>query len=589
MRYVCLVLLLAAPVVASEPLREIRYRTSADNSKQPAMFYSPQSDTPVPLLVALHTWSGNYKQTYHAACAKWCQENGWAYIHPDFRGPNKRPQATGSDLVVKDIISAVDYAKANAKIDPARIYLVGTSGGGYTALLMAGRAPEIWAGVSAWVPISDLRAWHAQCKKAGRKYHTDIAASCGGPPGTSTAVDGEYTKRSPLTFLSRAKGLALDINAGIHDGHKGSVPISHSLLAFNEVAAARHRIREADIRHFVDKQAVPPALVKPIEDATYGRKRPLFRRTSGKARVTIFEGGHELVAPAALAWLEKQRRTAPATQPPTPTTGVRLFILSGQSNMAGLDPNVSFTPTVKKAYAREEVIVVKDAQGGRPIVRWYTGNPKNPGPLYVRMMKNVRKATAGKKIKSVVFVWMQGESDAIGKGGTAAAYEKNLKGLIQQLRDDLKRPDTHVVIGRICDWRKTDGVRIVRKAQVDVAEADPLVACVDTDSVDRPKGNVHYTKKGYAQMGKLFADKAIELLKPSTPARPVRPVVPPPPPKPRTDAQRAAGKLKMAKAYLNSGRTDKGLALLAEIIKTFPDTNAARHAKQELKKLRSSP
>ncbi len=29
---------------------------------------------------------------------------------------------------------------------------------------------------------------------------------------------------------------------------------------------------------------------------------------------------------------------------------VRVFILSGQSNMAGLDPNISFTPAVKKAF-----------------------------------------------------------------------------------------------------------------------------------------------------------------------------------------------------------------------------------------------
>src|SRR6187401_1971358 len=50
---------------------------------------------------------------------------------------------------------------------------------------------------------------------------------------------------------------------------------------------------------------------------------------------------------------------------------VRVFILSGQSNMAGLDPNVSFTPAVTKEFAEDEVIVVKSAQGGQPIHRWY--------------------------------------------------------------------------------------------------------------------------------------------------------------------------------------------------------------------------
>ena len=50
---------------------------------------------------------------------------------------------------------------------------------------------------------------------------------------------------------------------------------------------------------------------------------------------------------------------------------VRLFILSGQSNMAGLNPDVSFTPAVKAAIPADEVIVVKSAQGGQPIRRWY--------------------------------------------------------------------------------------------------------------------------------------------------------------------------------------------------------------------------
>jgi len=48
-----------------------------------------------------------------------------------------------------------------------------------------------------------------------------------------------------------------------------------------------------------------------------------------------------------------------------------LFILSGQSNMAGLNPQISFTPTVETAFGKENVIVVKDAKGGQPIMRWY--------------------------------------------------------------------------------------------------------------------------------------------------------------------------------------------------------------------------
>ena len=301
MRKLRLVVIMASAVSAqAEGTKEIRYISSADKSEQPAMFYAPDSKDAVPLIVALHTWSGNYKQGHHKAIEAWCVKNGWAYIHPDFRGPNKRPEATGSPLVVKDIVSAVVYAKETTKIDSSAIYLVGTSGGGYTALVMAGHHPEIWAGVSAWVPISDLKAWHAQ----GR-YVRDLEKSCGGAPGDSAAVDAEYNKRSPLTYLEKAKGLTLHINAGIHDGHKGSVPISHSLLAFNKVVAPEDRLSEEEIDFFVKKEDVPATLKSDISDPSYGKKKVLFRRTSGNATVTIFDGGHELVAKAAIDWTQQ--------------------------------------------------------------------------------------------------------------------------------------------------------------------------------------------------------------------------------------------------------------------------------------------
>ncbi|MBT6644060.1 MAG: prolyl oligopeptidase family serine peptidase [Planctomycetaceae bacterium] len=288
--------------------KEMSYKSSADESKQPAMFYAPASETSVPLIVALHTWSGNYKQKSHKVIEQWCIKQGWAYIPPDFRGPNNRPEATGSKLVVADIASAVEYAKKTTNIDNSAIYLVGTSGGGYTSLVMAGHHPEIWAGVSAWVPISDLSAWHAQGK------HVDaLVASCGGAPGDNPAVDAEYASRSPITYLKKAKRTPLQISAGIRDK---IVPISHSLFAFNEVVAVKDRLSDEDIHFFIEKRKVPPKLQPKLSDPTYGKNQPLFQRASGNATVTIFDGGHELVATAAIAWIqqvhnEKKKRNKP--------------------------------------------------------------------------------------------------------------------------------------------------------------------------------------------------------------------------------------------------------------------------------------
>lgn len=283
---------------------EVKYRSSADESLQWTKFFAPPSSEPVPLVIALHTWSSNWKQSSQKPIEDFCVKNGWAYLHPDFRGPNRTPQATGSELVIGDIVSAVEYACKQTQVDKKRIFLFGASGGGYTSLVMAGKRPDLWAGVSAWVPISDLRAWHKECKATRRKYFRDIELSCGGAPASSPKVDQEYTKRSPLTFLKNARGVNLSINAGILDGHKGSVPISHSLLAFNEVAEGKDRLALEEIKYFTEKAKVPRTLVREIKDSSYGKKIPLFRRSSGSATITIFQGGHEWVAPVVLAWLE---------------------------------------------------------------------------------------------------------------------------------------------------------------------------------------------------------------------------------------------------------------------------------------------
>ena len=292
-------------------VQRITYVSSADNTRQPMMFYKPQGDEPRPLLVGLHSWSESYTQDESAIYAEWCIANDWVFIHPNFRGPNTKPQATGSELVIGDVLSAIDYAKANARVDESRVYAVGWSGGGYLGLLLAGRAPEIWAGVSAWVPISDLNAWYEESSRLGTKYVSHIVASCGGPPVGDSAAAEECRKRSPLPYLERARGIAIDINHGIRDGRNNNdpVPISQSLRAFNLLAAPQDHFTEDEIAYFTREAQVPPNLRSDISDPSYGGLKILFRRQSGSTRITVFDGAHDKNTEAAFSWLNQQRRS----------------------------------------------------------------------------------------------------------------------------------------------------------------------------------------------------------------------------------------------------------------------------------------
>lgn len=242
-------------------------------------------------------FTGNESVIY----AEWCVANDWVFIHPNFTGPNTKPQATGSELVIEDVLSAIDFAKANARVDESRVYAVGWSGGGYLGLLLAGRAPETWAGVPAWVPISDLNAWYEESKRLRTKYARHIVASCGGSPVDDSPAFEECRKRSALTYLERARDVAIDINHGIHDGRNNDdpVPISQSLRAFNVLANPQDRLSEDEITYFTREAQVPPGLRSDTSDPSYGGLSILFRRQSGNVRLTVFDGAHDKNTEAA--------------------------------------------------------------------------------------------------------------------------------------------------------------------------------------------------------------------------------------------------------------------------------------------------
>lgn len=308
----------ARPVVKLDAwpagVREVEVRSTADGSMQPSLFRAvADAKEARPLLVGLHTWSGDYTQASNGVSyARWCEKQGWHFIYPNFRGPNRTPQALGSKLAVQDVVDAVAYARQTAKVDEQRIYLIGVSGGGHMALLMAGRHPEIWAGVSAWCGIGDVAAWHQEHVKGGKpdNYARHIEAALGGPPDVESRL-ADVKERSPLTWLAKARGVPLDICHGIHDGRTGSVPFRHSLLAFNEAAGPAGALPAAEIAAYYESQTLPAGWPAAAADPLYGEKKVLFRKSHENTRVTVFEGGHEIIYLPGLNWLAAQRKGQP--------------------------------------------------------------------------------------------------------------------------------------------------------------------------------------------------------------------------------------------------------------------------------------
>lgn len=297
---------------AVDPSFEISLVSSKDGSRQPIVFYMPPGATAgtpgpkIPLVVFLHSWSTDYKTVGPAL--EESKRRGWIFAGPNFRGANETPQACASDLAVQDILDSVDYARRQARVDEKRIYLVGSSGGGHMALLMATRAPRLWSAVSTWVPITDLASWYEFSKATGSQYFQMMDKCLGGSPETPERA-AEYRRRSSLFYLSKAKGLPIAIDSGLRDGHAGAaVPLSQSLLAFNELARANGfpekalTLEEIDI--FTRESRVPAELAAEKEDEAGRRQAVLFRRRAGPVRLTVFDGAHSVDVPTSFRWLD---------------------------------------------------------------------------------------------------------------------------------------------------------------------------------------------------------------------------------------------------------------------------------------------
>ena len=108
-----------------DAFREIDYVCSGDHSRQGAMVLGAAGEAPRPLLVALHTWSFDFRHPSARGFAERCAERNWHLIFPNFRGPNNHPEGCGSELAVSDIVDAVRYMCERFPVDESRVYLTG--------------------------------------------------------------------------------------------------------------------------------------------------------------------------------------------------------------------------------------------------------------------------------------------------------------------------------------------------------------------------------------------------------------------------------------------------------------------------------
>ena len=294
--------------------KKVEIVSTADGNLQPAWFFHAKSGQPRPLVVRLHAWSSDYTKVDDVA--QLCIDNDYNYIHPNFRGPNNRPEACGSPLVIQDIDDAIDYVIAHANVDTTSIHIIGGSGGGYATLLCYMKIKHRIKTFTAWASITNLVDYYYEC--AGRrekygKYMQDLEQSTSGLPKDNFKPyfnESEAVKRSPVfmdTPVPQRENSKLFIFTGIHDGGlSGDVPFTHSLKMFNKIVSDFDYSEQEvlfsteEMLRLMDWQTTGAPVNKDHLSVL------IQRQYLDKVQINLFEGGHEMIMDRVLDGVKGQ-------------------------------------------------------------------------------------------------------------------------------------------------------------------------------------------------------------------------------------------------------------------------------------------
>ncbi len=183
-------------------------------------------------------------------------------------------------------------------------------------------------------------------------------------------------------------------------------------------------------------------------------------------------------------------------------------------------PEVGFARVLYAAGWRDVAIIKVHANFGREVQIWPWGEG---GALFDAwtMFVDARLAeltAQGRSIRICGFVWHQGIDDAI-HGKLASDYELNLSDLIGVVRERYGTKQTPFVLARSVNSRiaqpdlnsgNDTPMAVVRRSQVKVGELVPFAAWIDVD--DLPNVNTHhFSANSQLIIGHRFGDAFLKL------------------------------------------------------------------------------
>ncbi|KAI3980552.1 hypothetical protein MKX01_025117 [Papaver californicum] len=174
----------------------------------------------------------------------------------------------------------------------------------------------------------------------------------------------------------------------------------------------------------------------------------------------------------------------------------------------GIGPGMPFTKAIRSQDPSIDVVgLVPCAVGGTAIKEWEKG-----AHLYENMVKRAKASMrCGGEIKAIL--WYQGESDTSTQHD-ADTYKANMERFIQNVRSDLCSPTLPIIQVAIISGDKM-WLEKVRESQLGIDM--PNVVCVDAKGLELKEDNLHLTTEAQVKLGNLLADAYLKNFVSSSP------------------------------------------------------------------------
>ncbi|XP_054790909.1 probable carbohydrate esterase At4g34215 [Prosopis cineraria] len=167
------------------------------------------------------------------------------------------------------------------------------------------------------------------------------------------------------------------------------------------------------------------------------------------------------------------------------------------AKVCGVGPGMSFANAVRPHVRGGALALVPCAVGGTAIKEWARGEK-----LYEEMVKRARESAKSKRSEIKALLWYQGESDTLVEHD-AEAYRVHMEKLIQNVREDLHLPSLPIIQVAIASGDEKY-IERVREAQKSINL--PNVVCVDAKGLPLKEDNLHLTTEAQVQLGQMLAD-----------------------------------------------------------------------------------